>query len=177
MVSAESGRRGEQRTDNQEMEQEENFSHLQHLDACLADVNDDLKEIMQTGLREQLETLQSPVERAQFVLNVAYAINSLFFGAFIPLGKANRTVYLRTQGHNTKDHPVMQELDRVKTYFQKLTDVSKPRPLSLDKDASKRFVTAALGIRKSEKGDSKSEKGDSRPSTPIPRQAPKGDKL
>jgi hypothetical protein len=90
----------------------------------------------------------------------------------------------------------MQELDRVKTYFQKLTDVSKPRPLSLDKDASKRFVTAALGIRKSEKGvsksekgesksekgesksekgESKSEKGDSRPSTPLPRQTPKGD--
>ncbi len=87
VVGAKSGRRGTQRADNQEMEQEEHFSHLQHLDACLADVNDDLKEIMQTGLREQLETLQSPVERAQLVLNVAYAINSLFFGALIPPGK------------------------------------------------------------------------------------------
>jgi len=131
------------------MAQDNHLNHLQHLDACLADVDDGLKEIMKSGLREQLDALPSAADRAKFLINVAYAINSLFFGTWHPLQRKLTTkVSLRTQGHITKEHPVMAELDRVKTYFKKLAEVSKPRPreLVLDKDASKRFVTAALGL-------------------------------
>ena len=59
-----------------------------------------------TSLSEVVESL--PVlDRAKFFVTLAYAIDSLIF------------CYLRTKGASFKDHPVMQELERVKTYIRK----------------------------------------------------------
>ncbi|KAI7872774.1 hypothetical protein BDF14DRAFT_1716766 [Spinellus fusiger] len=40
----------------------------------------------------------SAIERAQFQVLVSYAVNTLFF------------TYLKTQGHDVKDHQVMKEI-------------------------------------------------------------------
>ena len=60
--------------------------------------------------------------------------------------------YLRLKGVNAKEHPVYQELTRVKQYFGKIQkaenpEVSKPKPkLTVNKDAARRFVLAGRHV-------------------------------
>ena len=49
-----------------------------------------------------------PVDRAHLETTLAYSLNTLFF------------VYLRLQGQNPAQHPVMLELKRIKEYFEKI---------------------------------------------------------
>ena len=55
---------------------------------------------------------------------------------------------LRLNGVNAKDHPVFQELARVKQYFEKIKSVeaagTKRDNLSLDKQAAGRIIRHAL---------------------------------
>ena len=63
---------------------------------------------------------------------------------------ANGTIaYLRLNGVQAKEHPVFNELTRVKQYFEKVKDAEtggvKPREnLSLNKQAAGRIIKYAL---------------------------------
>jgi hypothetical protein len=56
---------------------------------------------------------------------------------------------LFAQGASTEDHPVTEELARIKTYMSKLKElgqgaVNDQQRLKLNKDAAQRFISAGL---------------------------------
>ncbi|KAH0621849.1 hypothetical protein JD844_023517 [Phrynosoma platyrhinos] len=54
-------------------------------------------------------------------------------------------VYLATQGINPKEHPVKQELERIRTYMNRVKEITdKKKAAKLDKGAASRFVRNAL---------------------------------
>ncbi|XP_014673989.1 PREDICTED: nuclear nucleic acid-binding protein C1D-like [Priapulus caudatus] len=74
-----------------------------------------------------------PIEKAKMDLMVAYTVNSMFW------------MFLNASGENTKEHPVKQELERLRGYMHKVKQiVDKEKAARLDKDAAKRFVKHAL---------------------------------
>ncbi|TRY98820.1 hypothetical protein DNTS_035638 [Danionella cerebrum] len=74
-----------------------------------------------------------PLEQAKLDLMSAYALNSIFW------------MYLVTQGVNPKDHAIKQELERIRTYMNKVKEITdKKKAAHLDKDAASRFVRNAL---------------------------------
>ncbi|KAJ3151359.1 hypothetical protein HDU89_002198 [Geranomyces variabilis] len=92
-----------------------------------------LQPVLERPLDEQLAKLDV-YDRAKLEVLLAFALNSLLF------------VYLRTEGANTKDHPVKQGLERVKQYFAKVQEAgtSHKPTLRLNQAAAKRFVTHGL---------------------------------
>ena len=59
-------------------------------------------------------------------------------------------ILLKTKGVDTTNHPVMQELERVKSYFGKIKrvqeneDEKEERGARVDRSAAGRFIRAAL---------------------------------
>ncbi|XP_060781506.1 nuclear nucleic acid-binding protein C1D [Neoarius graeffei] len=75
----------------------------------------------------------TPLEQAKLDLMSAYALNSLFW------------MYLVTQGVNPKDHGIKQELERIRTYMNRIKEMTQKKPTArLAKDAASRFVRNAL---------------------------------
>ncbi|KAL9624216.1 MAG: hypothetical protein Q9160_001463 [Pyrenula sp. 1 TL-2023] len=106
---------------------------------ALDDSLDDLTEVLSPLLATPFEELNNklPVlERAKVSVLAVYAIESLLFS------------YLRLNGVAAKDHPVFQELTRVKQYFEKIktaeTGPLRRENLSLDKAAAGRIIKHAL---------------------------------
>ncbi|XP_062851097.1 nuclear nucleic acid-binding protein C1D [Trichomycterus rosablanca] len=74
-----------------------------------------------------------PLEQAKLDLMSAYTLNSLFW------------MYLVTQGVNPKEHGIKQELERNRTYMNRIKEITdKKKAARLDKDAASRFVRNAL---------------------------------
>jgi exosome complex protein LRP1 len=105
------------------------------------DIEERVRRLQRTPWAELCRGL-SPLESARLHLMVAYTINTLFY------------MYLKTQGIAATNHPVMEELERVKTYIQKVKEVTKEaeaeaeaskRQLSLNVSAAQRFIAHALG--------------------------------
>eukprot|EP00216_Chloropicon_sp_CCMP2111_P003070 CAMPEP_0198240154 /NCGR_PEP_ID=MMETSP1446-20131203/5353_1 /TAXON_ID=1461542 ORGANISM="Unidentified sp, Strain CCMP2111" /NCGR_SAMPLE_ID=MMETSP1446 /ASSEMBLY_ACC=CAM_ASM_001112 /LENGTH=154 /DNA_ID=CAMNT_0043922847 /DNA_START=114 /DNA_END=578 /DNA_ORIENTATION=- len=82
---------------------------------------------------EELEQKCNPIERAQYNVVLAKAINVLY------------AMYLKTQGIDPDKHPVAKELERIAKYGDKLkaADSSGPK-LSLDSEAALRFLDRSL---------------------------------
>ncbi|XP_058242352.1 nuclear nucleic acid-binding protein C1D [Hemibagrus wyckioides] len=76
-----------------------------------------------------------PLEQAKLDLLSAYALNSLFW------------MYLVTQGVNPKDHGIKLELERIRTYMNRIKEITDKKKASrLDKHAASRFVRNALWV-------------------------------
>ncbi|XP_023933693.1 nuclear nucleic acid-binding protein C1D [Lingula anatina] len=105
---------------------------LSSFDDSLTKVEDTLKPLLMTPLNEVHEKL-NPLDCAKVNLVAAYAVNSLFW------------TYLNVRGENPKEHPVKQELDRIRGYMNRVKEIQeKEKAPKLDKPASKRFVKSAL---------------------------------
>lgn len=92
--------------------------------------------VIQTPLKDLKKSL-TPFENAKLNLIMAYSINTLYY------------MFLKTQGLSPQQHPVTEELERVRDYFHKLNTVAgKTKPdqmtLRLNKDAADRFIKHAL---------------------------------
>jgi len=75
------------------------------------------------------------LQRAKSTTLTAYAINSLLYSA------------ISLSGANAKEHPVFKELQRTRTYFEKIaaTEKGEEKPtMRVDKEAVGRFVKAGL---------------------------------
>jgi exosome complex protein LRP1 len=75
------------------------------------------------------------LDKAKLYVLATYAIDSVLFS------------YLRLNGQNIKDHPVVQEIMRVRSYFNKIKEVEAgpaQRNTTLDKDAAARFIKHGL---------------------------------
>ncbi|XP_047677102.1 nuclear nucleic acid-binding protein C1D-like [Tachysurus fulvidraco] len=76
-----------------------------------------------------------PLEQAKVDLLSAYALSSLFW------------MYLVTQGVNPKDHGIKQELERIRTYMNRIKEITdKKKAACLDKDAASWFIRNALWV-------------------------------
>ncbi|ODQ68077.1 C1D-domain-containing protein [Nadsonia fulvescens var. elongata DSM 6958] len=77
----------------------------------------------------------SLIDQAKCNSSIAYALNSLLFA------------YLKSVGQDTKDHAIMQELSRVKSYMGKIKSAenkSQGPATVIDKEAASRVVKHAL---------------------------------
>ncbi|KAL6044299.1 DNA-binding protein c1d [Balamuthia mandrillaris] len=106
-----------------------------------------LQELVGSFLRATQEDVHaglSEVERAKLHVMLSYTLNSLYY------------VYLKTQGVSPQGHPVKAELDRVKSYIQKVkrlasgltvdqstNEEDKPN-LRLNQEAAERFIRHSL---------------------------------
>merc|ERR1712107_50337 len=78
----------------------------------------------------------SPLESAEMQVGLAYTAASLYFS------------YLLTQGTELSDHPIQQELDRIKVHFKKVSQTAedieaekaKKDRMRVDSAAAKRIV-------------------------------------
>ncbi|KAM9196237.1 nuclear nucleic acid-binding protein C1D isoform 2-T4 [Mergus octosetaceus] len=106
--------------------------YLTTFEKSLSSVDEMLKTMMSVPRSELLYKLE-PLEQAKLDLVSAYTLNSMFW------------VYLATQGINPKEHPVKQELERIRTYMNKVKEIAdKKKASKLDKGAASRFVRNAL---------------------------------
>uniref|UniRef100_A0A803XW42 Nuclear nucleic acid-binding protein C1D n=1 Tax=Meleagris gallopavo TaxID=9103 RepID=A0A803XW42_MELGA len=101
--------------------------YLATFENSLTSVDEMLKTMMSVSRSELLQKLE-PLEQAKLDLVSAYTLNSMFW------------VYLATQGINPKEHPVKQELERIRTYMNKVKEIAdKKKASKLDKGAASRF--------------------------------------
>lgn len=99
---------------------------------------DDLETALAPLLNASLSASTSKLpllDKAKLYVLATYAIDSVLFS------------YLRLNGTNMKDHPVAQEIMRVRSYFSKIKEAETgpaQRNATLDKDAAARFIKHGL---------------------------------
>ncbi|PVD26175.1 hypothetical protein C0Q70_13844 [Pomacea canaliculata] len=105
---------------------------LASFDESLSNLDALLQPLLATPHSELVEKLQ-PLDSAKMDLVVAYSINSLFW------------MYLNLCGVNPKDHPVKQELERIRSYMNRVKEAQESlNAPKIDKAAAKRFIKSAL---------------------------------
>ncbi|CAC5401713.1 C1D [Mytilus coruscus] len=105
---------------------------LTAFDLSLTEVEKTLKYLVDVPQNELNEKM-TPLDKAKLDLTGAYTINSLFW------------MYLNVCGINPKEHAVKQELDRIRSYMNRVKDIQdKAKAPKLDKGAAKRFVKSSL---------------------------------
>ncbi|KAM6916171.1 nuclear nucleic acid-binding protein C1D [Xenentodon cancila] len=91
-----------------------------------------LEQLVSASRRDVLHQLD-PLDQAKLDLMSAYTLNSLFW------------MYLVTQGINPREHGIKQELERIRTYMNRVKEITdKKKAGRLDKGAASRFVRNAL---------------------------------
>ncbi|XP_072246719.1 nuclear nucleic acid-binding protein C1D [Leuresthes tenuis] len=91
-----------------------------------------LDKLMSMSRNDLLQRLD-PLDQAKLDLMSAYTLNSLFW------------MYLVTKGVNPREHGIKQELERIRTYMNRVKEITdKKKAARLDKGAASRFVRNAL---------------------------------
>uniref|UniRef100_UPI00358E6B2D nuclear nucleic acid-binding protein C1D-like n=1 Tax=Myxine glutinosa TaxID=7769 RepID=UPI00358E6B2D len=94
---------------------------------------DEALEPLLAASQDEVQQKLEPLEQAKLQMVSAFAINSLFW------------MYLVTQGVDPKEHPIKQELDRVRTYMNKVKVCEeKSKAAKLDPKVASRFIRHAL---------------------------------
>ncbi|XP_054654878.1 nuclear nucleic acid-binding protein C1D [Dunckerocampus dactyliophorus] len=105
---------------------------LKGFDSSVSTVKTMLDKLMSVPRSDQLQKLD-PLDQAKLDLMSVYTLNSLFW------------MYLVTQGVNPRDHGVKQELERIRTYMNRVKEITdKKKAARLDKGAAGRFLRNAL---------------------------------
>ncbi|MEE6474520.1 hypothetical protein FKM82_010409 [Ascaphus truei] len=114
--------------------------YLLAFDNSVGSVDDMLNRMMSVSRTELLQKVE-PLEQAKLDLVAAYTLNSLFW------------IYLTTQGVNPKEHPVKEELERIRTYMNRVKEITdRKKAARLDRGAARRFIKHALCDPTSEEG-------------------------
>ncbi|XP_039095529.1 nuclear nucleic acid-binding protein C1D isoform X1 [Hyaena hyaena] len=121
--------------------------YLSTFENSIGAVDEMLKTMMSVSRNELLQKLD-PLEQAKVDLVSAYTLNSMFW------------VYLATQGVNPKEHPVKQELERIRVYMNRVKEITdKKKAGKLDRGAASRFVKNALWEPKPKNASKVANKG------------------
>uniref|UniRef100_A0A3Q0S7F2 Nuclear nucleic acid-binding protein C1D n=1 Tax=Amphilophus citrinellus TaxID=61819 RepID=A0A3Q0S7F2_AMPCI len=105
---------------------------LTGFDSSVTSVKTMLEKLMSMPRNDLLQKLD-PLDQAKLDLMSAYTLNSLFW------------MYLVTQGVNPREHGIKQELERIRTYMNRVKEITdKKKAARLDKNAAARFVRSAL---------------------------------
>uniref|UniRef100_A0A9L0RR75 Nuclear nucleic acid-binding protein C1D n=1 Tax=Equus caballus TaxID=9796 RepID=A0A9L0RR75_HORSE len=124
--------------------------YLSTFENSIGAVDEMLKTMMSVSRNELLQKLD-PLEQAKVDLVSAYTLNSMFW------------VYLATQGVNPKEHPVKQELERIRVYMNRVKEITdKKKAGKLDRGAASRFVKNALWEPKPKNASKVANKGKSK---------------
>ncbi|XP_056617024.1 nuclear nucleic acid-binding protein C1D [Triplophysa dalaica] len=106
--------------------------NLNDFDSSVTSVQNMVQSLISASRSNHLVKL-SPLDQAKLDLMSVYALNSMFW------------MYLVTQGVNPKDHGIKQELERIRTYMNKVKEIAdKKKAARLNTDAASRFVRNAL---------------------------------
>ncbi|XP_029511257.1 nuclear nucleic acid-binding protein C1D [Oncorhynchus nerka] len=125
---------------------------LTGFESSVGAVNNMVQTILSMPRNELVKKLD-PLEQAKLDLMSAYSLNSLFW------------MYLVTQGINPKEHAIKQELERIRTYMNRVKEITDRRKAArLDKAAASRFLRNALWTL--EEGRSKDTPGGDPQDTP-----------
>ncbi|XP_040906430.1 nuclear nucleic acid-binding protein C1D [Toxotes jaculatrix] len=120
---------GDMRTEDYPHEIDE---QLTSFDSSVSSIKAMLEKLMSMPRNDLVEKLD-PLDQAKLDLMSAYTLNSLFW------------MYLVTQGVNPREHGIKQELERIRTYMNKVKEITdKKKAARLDKGAAARFVRNAL---------------------------------
>ncbi|XP_070697228.1 LOW QUALITY PROTEIN: nuclear nucleic acid-binding protein C1D [Pempheris klunzingeri] len=105
---------------------------LTGFDSSVSSVKAMIEKLMSMSRNDLLQKLD-PLDQAKLDLMSAYTLNSLFW------------MYLLTQGVNPREHGIKQELERIRTYMNRVKDITdKKKAARLNKGAAARFVRNAL---------------------------------
>jgi exosome complex protein LRP1 len=107
---------------------------VEDMTASIDDLEASLAPLLNASLSSSTSKLPL-LDKAKLYVLATYAIDSVLFS------------YLRLNGQNVKDHPVVQEIMRVRSYFNKIKEVEAgpvQRNTTLDKDAAARFIKHGL---------------------------------
>ncbi|KAF8963843.1 Sas10/Utp3/C1D family-domain-containing protein [Flammula alnicola] len=109
--------------------------------AALTSSFDDLETLLEPLFAQTLpETLVGlePLQQAKLQTVLPYLVYDLVF------------IYLKARGIDPKTHPVIPELDRIKQYFEKISNAENPpaKRTEIDKDAASRFIKHAIAQAK-----------------------------
>ncbi|XP_034040613.1 nuclear nucleic acid-binding protein C1D [Thalassophryne amazonica] len=111
---------------------------LKRFDSSVVSVKDMLDTLMSMPRNELLQKLD-PLEQAKLDLMSVYTLNSLFW------------MYLVVQGVNPREHGIKEEMERIRTYMNRVKEISdKKKAARLDKGAAGRFIRHALYDRDEE---------------------------
>lgn len=105
---------------------------LTGFDSSVSSIKTMLDKLMSMHRNDLLQKL-NPLDQAKLDLMSAYTLNSLFW------------MYLVTQGVNPREHGIKQELERIRTYMNRVKEITdKKKAARLDKGAAARFLRNAL---------------------------------
>ncbi|KAJ2608865.1 hypothetical protein H4S08_004288 [Coemansia sp. RSA 1365] len=110
--------------------------HVDQLATAVDQIQTALGPILSQPLTDTLPKL-TPIQRCELEALVAYAINTLYW------------VYLKVNGVPPKEHPVMDELQRVQRYIEKINRAKKSnnkqesRAMRVDANAASRIIQNA----------------------------------
>ncbi|RDD40729.1 Nuclear nucleic acid-binding protein C1D [Trichoplax sp. H2] len=141
---------------NDEVLPPELINSVQELNSSIDKVDKILDQIITNQFADNIDKLEL-LDQAKAYLVVTYAMNSLYW------------MYLNTQGISPKDHPVKQELDRIRTYMNKVQALYDKRKaknryallaMKVDKKAAGLIIKSALKqpIKKDEADNTKSSR-------------------
>ncbi|XP_015916076.1 nuclear nucleic acid-binding protein C1D [Parasteatoda tepidariorum] len=111
---------------------DEIMGKLQNFHIAMEKMEETLQPLLKTNINSS-DIKLSPLDRARLNLASGYALNSLFW------------MFLNTLGVNPKDHGIRVELERYKSFMQRIKEITdKDKAPVLNKDAAQRFVRNAL---------------------------------
>ncbi|EGV60444.1 hypothetical protein PSN45_001797 [Yamadazyma tenuis] len=108
---------------------------LDSLDGSIDDLHTKLQPIITKSLDEVVSNVDSPIEKIEIYNSYSYVLISIV------------VAYLRSKGVDTAGHPVMKELDRVKSYMKRYKDLVSSQNTSQQKnlDETKEYLQQTLG--------------------------------
>ncbi|XP_005815134.1 nuclear nucleic acid-binding protein C1D [Xiphophorus maculatus] len=129
---------------------------LTTFDSSVNAVKTMLEKLMSMSRNDVMQKLD-PLEQAKLDLMSVYTLNSLFW------------MYLVTKGINPREHGIKQELERIRTYMNRVKEITdKKKAARLDKGAASRFLRSALF----DPDDKESKKAASKKPADAPSEAP-----
>lgn len=106
---------------------------LAALSASFDDLEAELEPLFSQTLPETIIGLES-IQKAKLQTVLPYLVYDLIF------------IYLKSKGIDPKTHPVVPELDRIRQYFEKISNAENPpsKRIEIDKAAAGRFIKHAI---------------------------------
>lgn len=122
---------------------------LQSLDGSIDELENKLQPIITQSLQEVIAPIEDPIERIEVYNNYSYVLVSIIYA------------YLKSTGTDLTNHPIMKELERVKTYNKRHKDLITEMANKESKDeemkkSTRDFLTKTLGVKDDETAISKS---------------------
>ncbi|CAN6604739.1 exosome complex protein Lrp1p [Trichomonascus vanleenenianus] len=118
-------------------------SLIEQLDENITNLEEKISPFLENDV--SATRFDSPLDQASYSTALAYALISILFS------------YLKATGEDTNNHPIMEELERVKSYMAKVKKAKSPQEpgsgSKVDKEAAKRFIRHAIGASSESKVD------------------------